>query len=167
MRYTEFPLPQIAYVPGVTSRPTSSALTDRSIVCLSLSETGLHNNSYFLFGIDLFNNHFFWEAHESWEDIWHLEQDDRLRNLLQGLIQLSGGFLKVIQGNETGVRTLWSKAKPRLPKPFLNEIGIELDPLLDQISTEISLDARTLAELFHPMKLREVDQMDRGKKGVK
>ncbi len=154
MRYTEYQLPKIAYVPGVTSRPISSPLEDKCIRCESLSETGLFNNPYFLYGVDLFNHHCFWEAHESWEDVWHLEEDQQLRDLLQGLIQLSGGFLKVIQKNETGVRTLWSKAKPRLPQPLLTELGIEVEPLLDQITDELVLENLSIDDLFHPIQLR-------------
>jgi len=156
MRYTEFQLPEIAYVPGVTSRPISSPLTDRSILCKSISETGLDTNPYFLYAVDLFNHHCFWEAHESWEDIWHLEDDQQLRDLLQGLIQLSGGFLKIIQRNEKGVRTLWGKAKPRLPKAFLEEIGIELGPLLNQIEEDMIFECFTVEYLFHPIHLRSV-----------
>ena len=39
-------------------------------------------------GIDLFNAGYWWEAHEWWEAAWHATDDEDLKPMLQGLIQL-------------------------------------------------------------------------------
>ena len=46
----------------------------------------------FLWGVDLFNNRYYWEAHEAWEAIWHqVERTDPRSQLFQALIQ-AGAF---------------------------------------------------------------------------
>lgn len=49
-----------------------------------------------LWGVDLFNRFYFWEAHEAWESLWRdAERDSDPRLLLQGLIQVAAALLKV------------------------------------------------------------------------
>ncbi|HMF09456.1 MAG TPA: DUF309 domain-containing protein [Thermoanaerobaculia bacterium] len=44
-------------------------------------------------GRALFNKEQFFQAHEAWEEAW-LEEDEEIRTLLQGLIQIAAGLLK-------------------------------------------------------------------------
>jgi predicted metal-dependent hydrolase len=68
-------------------------------------------NEDFLFGIDLFNAGFYWEAHTCWERLWAVEEGSpEIRRFLQGLIQISAACLKAIQGRKTGARKLLAKA---------------------------------------------------------
>lgn len=159
MRFTDYKLPDSAYIPGVTSRPSGSPLASEDISAQSLSETSPHENQFFLYGVDLFNHHYFWEAHEVWEEIWHLEESEGLRNLLQGMIQLTGGFLKIIQNNEKGTRTLWSKSRPRLSNELLEETGIQLDPLLQFIDNDDNVMPLILDEIFHSITLRGISPL--------
>ena len=44
----------------------------------------------FLWGLDLFNHGYYWEAHEAWEGLWKVaDRDGPLRMLIKGLIMLS------------------------------------------------------------------------------
>lgn len=52
----------------------------------------------YLSGIQLFNDHKFWESHEAWEEIW-LHCDGVQSEFLQGLIQAAAALLKY-QRNE-------------------------------------------------------------------
>jgi hypothetical protein len=68
-------------------------------------------NEDFLFGIDLFNAGYYWEAHTRWEKLWAVEVGSpEIRRFLQGLIQVSAACLKAIQGRKTGARKLLAKA---------------------------------------------------------
>ncbi len=49
-----------------------------------------------LWGVDLFNTFYFWEAHEAWEVLWVVKpKDSPPALLLQGLIQVAAALLKV------------------------------------------------------------------------
>lgn len=156
MRFTEFNLPKERYIPGVTSRPVTPPLSDENISAQNLSIVSPYENLFFLYGVDLFNHHFFWEAHEAWEEIWHLEEERELRDLLQGMIQLSGGFLKIIQENHRGARTLWGKAASRLSTELLDETGVQLKPLMQMISDDDGIVELSVETSFHPITLRAV-----------
>lgn len=59
----------------------------------------------FLKGIDEFNNGFFYECHETLEEIW-LEDHGDERELYQGLIQIAAGYFKWEQDVPAGARKL-------------------------------------------------------------
>ena len=53
-------------------------------------------NEEYLFGVDLYNHGYLWEAHEAWEGVWIVSKhDDEQRETLQGLIQCSAAALKL------------------------------------------------------------------------
>jgi predicted metal-dependent hydrolase len=64
-------------------------------------------------GIRLFNERQFWEAHEAWEDVWHVLRDDR-HTYVQGLIQAAAAFVHLTNGNENGCRSQSRKALEKL-----------------------------------------------------
>lgn len=75
----------------------------------------------YLRGIELFNQHHFFEAHEVWEEIWRPAQGSR-RNFYQGLIQCAVALEHYRRSNPRGVISL-SRSYPRkfhgLPAIFL------------------------------------------------
>lgn len=76
---------------------------------LNLQEPELSTNNEVRFqnGIDLFNNAQYWEAHESWEDIWKELGDESLDDweiLLRGLIQIAAGLHCVSLQKKRGAR---------------------------------------------------------------
>ena len=59
----------------------------------------------YLYGIDLFNHGYYWEAHEAWEALWQAcERKGRTAAFLQGLIALAAAGFKAREGIEAGVR---------------------------------------------------------------
>jgi hypothetical protein len=69
----------------------------------------------YLFGVDLYNHGYLWEAHESWEGLWHVSKPDRLQALfLQGLIQCAAAWLKIPMGQPAGVERLSALALEKL-----------------------------------------------------
>lgn len=74
----------------------------------------------YLRGIEHFNALEFWEAHESWEELW-LVADSEIEQYLQGLIQLAAAYHHVKRGTLRGAVRLFESALRRLdafPRPF-------------------------------------------------
>ena len=72
-------------------------------------------NEAYLFGVDLYNHGFLWEAHEAWEGLWHASKRDRIAALhLQGLIQCAAAWLKIPMRQPEGVRRLAELALEKL-----------------------------------------------------
>jgi len=153
IRYTDFPFPERAYVPGKTARPCEEPLAQYDITPKPLSILNVQENPFFLYGVDLYNHHFFWEAHESWECIWKRESDESLKAMIKGLIQVSGGYLKSIQGIETGARKLWQRSLVYLSEETLVHSGIHFHEFWD-ISRKLNESTTICFEnLFIPIKI--------------
>lgn len=72
-------------------------------------------NPLWLYGVDLYNQRYFWEAHEVWEPLWRaLDKAEPPGMFVQALMQVSAAMLKVHIGNLDGVLALWGKAEVRL-----------------------------------------------------
>lgn len=104
--------PPYAFLPGKDPHPTQNPAGH--------SYTGKHEppTDYFpsadwestvdyLFGVDLYNHGYLWEAHEAWEGLWHPAKRDKVHaDFLQGLIQCSAAALKVRMQQPRGVAKL-------------------------------------------------------------
>ena len=61
------------------------------------------DSSDYLYGIDLFNNGFYWEAHEAWESLWLAAGKAGVTaEFLKGLIKLAAAALKIREGRWAG-----------------------------------------------------------------
>ena len=106
-----------------------------------------------LWGVDLFNAFFFWEAHEAWEGLWAAKpRDTDPALLLQGLIQIAAALLKVHLRSLAGARSLAESGTDKL-----NSITTRAPQLL-------GLDlARALSDFqnyFHPLEEESLPQLD-------
>ncbi len=80
-------------------------------------------------GIELFNQGEWFEAHEVWEDIWHIASGPKKR-FYQGLIQCAVTIEHIRRGNPRGVRSVYQTALPKfegLPNVYM---GIDIPHLL-------------------------------------
>ncbi|SRR5260370_29626744 len=64
-------------------------------------------------GINFFNAGRYFEAHESWEDLWRITQG-RLRLFYQGLVQAAVGLHHLHHGNLNGGRSQLTKSVTKL-----------------------------------------------------
>lgn len=91
----------------------------------------------FLEGVDLFNKKSFYDAHESWENLWtEYNLDDAL--LIQGLIQLSVAYFHITNLNLKGSKNLFNKCIPKLEKYRENLRGIDINEII--YTAELALD---------------------------
>ena len=88
-------------------------------------------------GLESFQKHEFYDAHEYWEDLW---SDYRLEDakFIQGLIQLAVGYFHISNNNKNGALGLFNKCIPKL-KPYQPEYrGINIIQVL--VSVHKSLE---------------------------
>jgi predicted metal-dependent hydrolase len=78
----------------------------------------------FLAGVEHFNSREFWEAHESWEELW-LEAESDLHRFLQGLIQLAAAYHHIKRGTYRGAARLIDAALTKLEIFPLRFCGID------------------------------------------
>jgi hypothetical protein len=63
-------------------------------------------NPQWLYALDLFNEGFYWESHESWESFWHaLGRTSPEAQFVQGLIHLAAACVKIREGRPKGGRS--------------------------------------------------------------
>ena len=77
-------------------------------------------------GIDEFNQAYFFEAHETLEDLWR-GTTGPLRLFYQGLIQLAVGLYHLSNGNRRGALNLLSKGLEKLTayQPVCQNVDVE------------------------------------------
>ncbi|MFG0247825.1 MAG: DUF309 domain-containing protein [Phycisphaeraceae bacterium JB051] len=94
-----------------------------------MTATDFDEAAIFHEGLRLFNEQEWFDAHETWEDIWVMASGDR-KLFYQGLIQCAVVLEHVRRGNPRGVRSVWKTAQSKfvgLPDPYM---GIEIARLL-------------------------------------
>jgi len=115
-RYTDRALPPYRFVPGgpwphPVNDPAGHMHGQQPGGETVLPPERWAEQAGYLFGIDLFNHAFWWEAHEAWEDLWHRTDDPTQTACLHGLIQLAAAMLKWHLRNRRGVRVLLQRAR--------------------------------------------------------
>ena len=115
------PFPPYKYLPGRTPHPRKHPDGPSCVIeeCAGppLAEANWGINEVYLYGIDLYNHGYWWEAHEAWERLWALAAKESLEQVfLQGLIQTAAALLKARAGNARGAGKLWGKARPKLER---------------------------------------------------
>lgn len=104
-------------------------------------------------GMELFNDGQWFEAHEVWEDIWHMAGGPRKR-FYQGLIQCAVTLEHVRRGNPRGVRTVWTSARSKfagLPQVYR---GVNVKALLTGVGGAIARILELPDEYFDPARPR-------------
>ncbi len=117
----EFPLPPYAYVPGKHPHPTRDRAGRRFGTPpesrIELDPDRWQNCRPYLYGIDLFNRGYYWEAHEAWEGLWHAcGRTGGTADFLKGLIALAAAAVKLRAGRERGVRQHAARAQELFEK---------------------------------------------------
>ncbi len=110
------PFPPYSYVPGGPwPHPTRSEAGHsfgRTPEPAAPIEAGRWAQSpLYLRGIELFNAGYYWEAHETWEPLWHVHgRRGATAALLQALIKLAAAGVKIRERKPEGARTHATRA---------------------------------------------------------
>jgi hypothetical protein len=142
-RYTTRALPPYRYVPGRHPHPTRDPRGHSYEPEPKLNRHGpwqpedWRDLEDWLYGIDLFNAFYFWEAHEAWEGLWAAaERESAPALLLQGLIQIAAALLKAHMGVDAGAFLLSREGIEKLRHAAAEQ------PRL------MGLDVKRIAEVF-------------------
>ncbi len=122
----EIPFPPYRHVPGVTPHPIRDPLGHSYGIEEEHDDTPLppemwRENEAYLYGVDLYNLAYWWEAHETWEGLWH-QAEDTYRLFLQGLIQVSASLIKYHMRMLRPLRTLSTAGRDKL-RQVVDESG--------------------------------------------
>ena len=86
-------------------------------------------------GIRLFNEEYFFEAHEVLEDLWKRERG-KSKLFLQGLIQLCAAYHHFQNGNLIGAETLLERGAQKMRSYPLDYLGIDAAKLLAHVDRD-------------------------------
>ncbi len=99
------------------------------------------NDPKFREGIEHFNRGEYFEAHESWEEVW-LASAEPEKTFLQGIIQIAAAFHHYKRKNRRGTRSLLEAGLAKLGRSPSRRRGIDLQALREAVRWWIaSLDA--------------------------
>lgn len=135
--------PSYAFVPGQSPHPTHNpeghSYNHIPEEIEAPDPARWADNEHYLFGIDLFNHGYYWEAHEIWEDLWNADGRIGLTaDFLKGLIKLAAAGVKIRENVPHGVRihargagTLFEAIQKELGADTNHYMGLSLQELLD------------------------------------
>lgn len=108
-RYSKRAFPSYKYVPGKAPHPTHDpeghSYNQHPEPLESFDASEWQSCEEYLFGIDLFNYGYWWEAHEALEAAWVAAGRKTVTGLfIQGLIQIAVAHLKKFQGFDIAKR---------------------------------------------------------------
>ena len=142
-RYTQCPFPPYRYLPFQTDNPLPHPRTDPAGHSYDREEDYLPHFAPddwptcepYLYGIDLFNHGYWWEAHEALETVWLAagQQSTRCGKFVQGLIQLAGAQLKRFIAEPRGAQSLTDSGIEKLSLVEGIYLGIEIAPFIDEV----------------------------------
>lgn len=131
MRYApDLDFPPYAFLPGRDPHPVRdprghSYSEEPETAPAHIEPDRWRENQPYLYGVDLYNHGYLWEAHEAWESIWHPAKHDELyADFLQGLIQCTAACLKVAMEQPAGLAKLSQLGIGRLER-VAREVGPE------------------------------------------
>jgi len=137
------PLPAYRFVPGRAPHPRlhpdghSFGVAEPAVD--SWSPRDWRDNPEWLYGVDLFNHGYYWEAHEAWESLWRVAPRGSAPGLfLQGLIQLAAALLKLQTNSLPSAKRLADRGTEKLMRvakqsPAL--MGLDVRATIHRMST--------------------------------
>ena len=144
VRYSLINFPNYRYIPGIHPHPINSPEghsfgAEEPEIDSWDSDEWAENEDY-LFGVDLYNYHYYWEAHEAWEGLWtsavrnssehrFLHDKIKLLNLKESLLKrpVNEGF----SGGEKKRNEIFQMAvlEPKLALLDETDSGLDIDAL--------------------------------------
>ena len=129
-------MPQYRHVPGRTPHPTrhpdGHAYRQSEGRLPSLNDHPWHTCEQYLYGIDLFNEGYWWECHEVMEALWHVAGlGTPAGHVLQAVIQCAAAHLKMRTSQLRGARRLLGHARRHVGWAEGCDLGIDLTAMID------------------------------------
>ncbi|MCR9203982.1 MAG: DUF309 domain-containing protein [Halobacteriovoraceae bacterium] len=150
-RYTpQKELPPYAFVPGKNPHPEKPGghMEDVEVEVSPLTESDYDSNVGYLYGIDLFNQGFFWESHVWWEALWNeAGRKGETADFLKGLIKISAAGVKELLEHESASKGHVERAKEIL-EPLAEKKAIRFGLNLSKVLGELDQRNPTQVKLY-------------------
>jgi predicted metal-dependent hydrolase len=115
-------------------------MQNQEISVRSLADLPFDKNLDYLFGIDLFNQQYFWESHVYWEALWHKAgRKGETADFLKGLIKMGAAGVKLKMSQEDLAIIHFERAL-ELFQPLLSQTqlhGLEVQRLIEDLKSLI------------------------------
>ncbi len=130
-RYTDRPLPSYRFVPGQAPHPTRDreghSYHKPPVQLAPFDPNDWDACEEYLYGIDLFNHGYWWEAHEALEALWAAAgRRTETGRFIQGLIQIAAAHLKWLQGSHAVARRMAAAGLEKMQPIHGIFLGIEV-----------------------------------------
>jgi len=115
--------------------------------------TSWEENAFYLYGIDLFNHGYFWEAHEVWGESFRAARGlDKTQMLyFQSLVQIAAAFLHLLGKNRKAAQATSQKAVNKLQKIIACQgnilMGNDLDKFKNHTIKQIQDPSRAFSNI--------------------
>jgi hypothetical protein len=147
LRYTQIEFPSYRFIPGENSHPTENPLGHsygKETPELTTFDPGQwRKNEQYLYGVDLYNHGYWWESHEAFEGLWRVTaRGDIARDYLQGLIKISGAFIKWHLKKRQGLEYLYKGAMDHLlkvGKGHSHYMGVNIPAQINKLEKHFSM----------------------------
>ena len=161
-RYTSLPFPAYRFIPGKAPHPTRDpdghSYNQPLRQLVSFKPGDWQSCEDYLYGIDLFNHRYWWEAHEALEAVWvAVGRRTQTGLFIQGLIQVSVAHLKWSQGFHDTARQMSSEALEKMKHVQGQFMGIEIDAFRSDVTAYFAAATETPVAI----KLALQDNQDR------
>lgn len=140
-RYAQRPFPPYRYRPFQAGSPLPHPRNDpdghsyhqEDVYLPHFSAADWRDCEPYLYGVDLFNYGYWWEAHEALESVWLAagQKSTLCGRFVQGLIQLAGAQLKRFIGERRGAQSLTRAGCAKLAEAEGVYLGIAVVELID------------------------------------
>lgn len=137
-RYSDRPFPPYRYVPGRAPHPrrhpAGHSFGRSDPLPQSISHESWNDCNLYLYGVDLYNFAYWWEAHEAFESLWHLVGRHTTNGqFFQGLIQLSAAHLKDFMGAQDASQKLVGRGLAKLQSLPSHYMGLAIPPFTQTV----------------------------------
>ncbi len=140
-RYSQHPFPPYRYIPfqddtpHPRTDPNGHSYNDDEDYVPHFSADDWCTCEPYLYGIDLFNHGYWWEAHEALETVWLAagHKSTTCGKFVQGLIQLAGSQLKRFSKEPRGAQSLTRSGIEKLSLVKGIYLGIEVKSLIMEL----------------------------------
>jgi len=147
-RYTDLPFPPYRFVPGKSPHPTRDpeghSYNKHPEQLASFDPEDWRSCEEYLYGIDLFNHGFWWEAHEALETVWVAAGRRTEAGLfVQGLIQIAVAHLKWLQEFHGPAKRMALAGLDKMRRINGTYLGIEVGNFRSSIESYFSGEIET------------------------
>lgn len=130
-RYSDIPFPAYRYIPfqGMPhprNDPQGHSFGQEETYLPGFDPRDWMSCAPYLYGIDLFNHGYWWEAHEAWESVWLAAGPKTGTGIfVQGLIQIAAAQLKRYSGERRGAALLTHEGTVKIQTAGQRFLGID------------------------------------------